>query len=135
MVPLLVPAEKRYLSNLLSYWIYLNGQASRESLRYTKRKISLCGMLFLMRERKIFFQDFLFEEMPVDEQDYPIIDVKMITRDVDIAACTVVSLDTMLRMNKREEWKLLFEKNPIRQYKKVSIHLKRSCFSSKIISK
>lgn len=62
-----------------------------------------------MSERKIFFQDFLFEEMPVDEQDYPIVDIKMISSDVDIAAFTVVSFDTMLRMNKLEEWELLFQ--------------------------
>lgn len=77
--------------------------------------IFFCSMfydrvLLLMSDRRIFFQDFLFEGMPVDEQDYPIVNMKKLPPDVDINSCIVVSFDAMLRMNKRKEWDELFEK-------------------------
>lgn len=61
-----------------------------------------------MSDEKIFFQDFLFKDMPVDEQDYPIIELQHIPECVDIANCTIISFDTMLKLNKRTEWELLF---------------------------
>ena len=62
-----------------------------------------------MNNKRIFFQDFLFEDMPVDELDYPDIDVQFFPENADISNYKVVSLDTLLRMNKRSEWKALFK--------------------------
>lgn len=62
-----------------------------------------------MSEEKIFFQDFLFKDMPVDEQDYPTIELKYLPESTDISNYTIVSLDTMLKMNKPTEWEILFK--------------------------
>ena|GEM_PF-2503388 len=69
----------------------------------------MCGVLFLMRKKRIFFQDFLFEGMPVDEQDYPTIEIRYLSGDDDIHHDMIVSFDAMLKMDKLEEWKALFE--------------------------
>ena len=53
-----------------------------------------------MNDKKVFYQDFLFEDMPVDEQDYPTTELQHIPEGADISNYTVVSFDTMLKMNK-----------------------------------
>lgn len=70
----------------------------------------MCGVFFLMSDKKIFFQDFLFKDMPVDEQDYPTIELKHLPDSTDISNFTIVSLDTMLKMNKPTEWDDLFKR-------------------------
>ncbi len=62
-----------------------------------------------MSEPKVFFQDFLFEDMPVDEQEYPSIELQRFPERADIRDYKIVSFDTMLRMNKRSEWDTLFK--------------------------
>ncbi len=62
-----------------------------------------------MSKPKVFFQDFLFENMPVDEQDYPSIGLQYLPEEADISDYKIVSFDTMLRMNKRSEWNNLFK--------------------------
>jgi len=62
-----------------------------------------------MSEEKIFFQDFLFKDMPVDEQDYPITELQYLPEGADISNYMVVSFDTMLTMNKLAEWEMLFK--------------------------
>ena len=62
-----------------------------------------------MKTNRIFFQDFLFAEVPVDGQDFPMVDIDMssnIRRKNDFT----VSLDLLFRMNKKEEWDDLFHK-------------------------
>jgi hypothetical protein len=65
--------------------------------------------VFFSELRKGFFQDFLFRDMPVDEQDYPIIKPQYLPEGIDISSYTIVSLDTMLKMNKTAEWDNLFK--------------------------
>lgn len=60
-----------------------------------------------MSKRRVFFQDFLFEEMPVDNQDNPLVKMKTIGKKDD-TGCTIISFEKMLRMNKEEEWVKLF---------------------------
>ncbi len=60
-------------------------------------------------KNRVFFQDYLFEGMPVDEQDFPKIELQMLPAGSDLSTYKVVSFDTMLRMNKREEWDELFK--------------------------
>ena len=62
-----------------------------------------------MSDEKIFFQDFLFEDLPVDEQDNPTMELQYLSDGTDISNYMVVSFDTMLKMNKPEEWELLFK--------------------------
>lgn len=63
-----------------------------------------------MNDKKVFYQDFLFEDMPVDEQDYPTTELQHLPEGADISIYTVVSFDTMLKMNKPMEWEMLFER-------------------------
>ena len=60
-----------------------------------------------MSKEKCFYQDFLFEDLPVDEQDNPLVDLAVSTDSKD-TGCVVISFDKMLRMNKKEEWERLF---------------------------
>ncbi|GAB6160513.1 hypothetical protein [Howardella ureilytica] len=62
-----------------------------------------------MSEEKIFFQDFLFKNMPVDGQDYPTTELQYLPEGADISNYMVVSFDTMLKMNKPVEWEMLFK--------------------------
>ena len=62
-----------------------------------------------MSDEKIFFQDFLFEDLPVDEQDNPTMELQYLSDGTDISNYMVVSFDTMLKMNKPVEWELLFK--------------------------
>jgi hypothetical protein len=61
-----------------------------------------------MGKRRIIFQDFLFEDMPVDEQDYPMVTIRELPQGYDLESCEILSLDTMLRMDKRKEWESLY---------------------------
>jgi hypothetical protein len=49
----------------------------------------------------------MFEELPVDEQDNPLVDIS-VSADNNDTGCVVISFDKMLRMNKKEEWERLF---------------------------
>ena len=62
-----------------------------------------------MKPDRVFFQDFLFAEVPVDEQDFPVtaIDISGGIRHSDDIS---LSLDMLLRMNKKDEWNDLFHK-------------------------
>lgn len=61
-------------------------------------------------DKKVFFQDFLFKDMPVDEQDYPEIQMNYVTdSQKDLSDCRIVSFDRLLRMNKENEWEALFQ--------------------------
>jgi len=62
-----------------------------------------------MDDQKVFYQDFLFEDMPVDEQDYPTTELQRLPEGTDISNYMVVSFDTMLKMNKPVEWEMLFK--------------------------
>ncbi len=64
-----------------------------------------------MNEKKYFFQDFLLENMPVDERDYPDVEIEICkNNDFDPDSNTIISFDRMLRMNKYDEWNSLFMK-------------------------
>lgn len=55
-----------------------------------------------MNRERVFYQDFLFEDLPVDEQDNPKVDVIYSSDDADDAV--ILSLDKLMRMNKFGEW-------------------------------
>lgn len=58
---------------------------------------------------KVFFQDHLFKDLPVDKYDNPI--VTMIAVPTDIKSdCIRVSLDTLFRLNTEKEWEKLRSK-------------------------
>lgn len=61
-----------------------------------------------MNSPRYFFQDFLFEDMPVDEQECPIVTIAELPTVERVGDYFTVSLDAMLRMNKKEEWDELF---------------------------
>ena len=61
-----------------------------------------------MNSPRYFFQDFLFEDLPVDEQEYPIVTVTELPTAESDGDYFTVSLDMMLRMNKKTEWDELF---------------------------
>ena len=61
-----------------------------------------------MKPERIFYQDFLFEDLPVDDQDNPKVDVIFSSKKDDNVL--KLSLDTLMRMNKREEWNDLISK-------------------------
>ena len=45
-----------------------------------------------MSKEKCFYQDFLFEDLPVDEQDNPLVDLTVSTDSKD-TGCVVISFD------------------------------------------
>lgn len=61
-----------------------------------------------MNRERVFYQDFLFESLPVDKQDNPKVDVLYATDKADDAV--ELSLDKLMRMNKLEEWDKLTAK-------------------------
>ncbi len=61
-----------------------------------------------MKPERIFYQDFLFEDLPVDEQDNPKVDVIFSSKKDENAVN--LSLDVLMRMNRREEWNDLIAK-------------------------
>ncbi|MCR5662743.1 MAG: hypothetical protein K6G50_11555 [bacterium] len=62
-----------------------------------------------MSVNRYFFQDFLFEDMPVDEQDCPLVEIDFLPSDASKSNFLIISLDAMLRMNKLWEWEELFQ--------------------------
>lgn len=52
---------------------------------------------------KIFFQDYLFEDLPVDKYDNPIVTVNVMPADLK-SECVSVSLDKLFRLNTKKEW-------------------------------
>ncbi len=62
-----------------------------------------------MAKERVFFQDFLFESMPVNDDEYPDVNVVYVAGDVDVSSAVCVSLDSLLRLNKLDEWESLFE--------------------------
>ena len=63
-----------------------------------------------MKTTRYFHQDFLFEGLPIDEQDYPTIVVEKLPRNEDANDYLVVSFDLLFRMNKEQEWETFFER-------------------------
>lgn len=64
-----------------------------------------------MTKDNYFFQDFLFEDLPVNEQDYPDVEIIMISKDIaQTMNAEMLSLDYLLRCNKEKEWDDIFEK-------------------------
>lgn len=61
-----------------------------------------------MSKKRIFFQDFLFENLPVDEQENPVVEINKLPSDISIANCVLLSFDKLLRMNHPHEWNELF---------------------------
>ena len=60
-----------------------------------------------MKPERIFYQDFLFEDLPVDEQDNPKVDVIFSSKKDENAVN--LSLDVLMRMNKSgEQQRMLF---------------------------
>ena len=57
---------------------------------------------------KVFFQDFLFENMPVDKDEYPLVPIKYLTTDPK-EQITFLSLDKLFRLSTKSEWNKLFE--------------------------
>ena len=67
------------------------------------------GALFLMRKNRVFFQDYLFEGMPVDEQDNPTVSLEVFPKCMEIGERYAISLDKMLKMDKQKDWDNLFK--------------------------
>ena len=65
-----------------------------------------------MNEKRMFYQDFLFNDLPVDKQENPRVDIKYINKaDVSLkSTITDVSFDRLLRMNKESEWLTLYQR-------------------------
>ena len=64
-----------------------------------------------MAGEKDFFQDFLFEDLPVDEYDNPIVVIEYFAdNDSHLLDPEIISFDRLLRLNKRSEWDTLHEK-------------------------
>ena len=62
-----------------------------------------------MVEERYFFQDFLLEDMPVDEHDYPNVLIKTYSNyNTESIFDAIISFDKLLRMNKHYEWDALF---------------------------
>ncbi len=65
-----------------------------------------------MNEKRVFYQDFLFSNMPVDKQENPQVDIKYIADVGLFPNLTIidVSLDHLLKMNKESEWLTLYQR-------------------------
>ena len=63
-----------------------------------------------MSDNKIFYQDFLFEKMPVDKQDNPIVEIKYIKKVKSDTKYEIISFDRLLKMDKFDEWDALFNR-------------------------
>ena len=55
---------------------------------------------------KIFFQDHLFEDLPVDKYDNPMVTINVIPADLKSEYISV-SLDRLFRLNTKMEWEKL----------------------------
>lgn len=58
--------------------------------------------------KRIFFQDFLFQGIQYDEQEYPVANIKYAHSFEDIADYTVLLLSVLIKMNREIEWENLF---------------------------
>lgn len=56
-------------------------------------------------KENIFYQDFLFEDLPVDEKDDPAVKVAY-TDEFQETECQI-SFDRLLRMDKQQDWERL----------------------------
>ncbi len=61
-----------------------------------------------MSKKRIFFQDFLFENLPVDKQEYPTVEIIKLPPDINVTNCVILSFDRLLRMNHPHEWDAIF---------------------------
>ena len=52
---------------------------------------------------KVFFQDHLFEDLPVDKYDNPMVTVNVMPAELK-SECVSVSLDKLFRLNTKKEW-------------------------------
>lgn len=57
-------------------------------------------------EDKVFFQDHLFKELPVDKYDNPMVNINIVPPHIK-PDCILVSLDTLFRLNTDKEWERL----------------------------
>lgn len=55
---------------------------------------------------KVFFQDYLFKDLPVDKNDNPIVTIKVVPANMK-HDCVSISLDTLFRINTYKEWEKL----------------------------
>lgn len=62
-----------------------------------------------MSDNKCFFQDFLFENMPVDNRDNPIVDVDYCSMINKHTYSKTVSFNKLMKMDEVEEWEKLYE--------------------------
>lgn len=59
-------------------------------------------------KNNIFYQDFLFEDLPVDEKDNPVVTVRY--ADSYQGSDCKISFDQLLKMEKQEDWEGLCSK-------------------------
>ena len=57
-------------------------------------------------DNKVFFQDHLFEDLPVDQYDNPVVTMCLVPDNLK-SKCLSVSLDTLFRLNTKKEWERL----------------------------
>lgn len=55
---------------------------------------------------KVFFQDYLFEYLPVDKYDNPVVTINLLPANMK-SECISISLDTLFRLNTKKEWERL----------------------------
>ena len=55
---------------------------------------------------RVFFQDYLFEDLPVDKYDNPIVTIRILPANLK-SLCISVSLDKLFRLNTKKEWERL----------------------------
>lgn len=60
--------------------------------------------------KRIFYQDFLFKDIPVDENEFPDIQIQYVPREYDLSGCICISLDCLFRMDHEREWEELFSR-------------------------
>ena len=74
--------------------------------------VHVWGVISKMDNKRVFYQDFLFEDMPVDKQDNPLVELAYIKEKEELAGCEFieVSFDFLMKMNKEMEWHKLFKK-------------------------
>ena len=57
---------------------------------------------------KVFFQDHLFENLPVDKDESPAVNIMYLPAGFE-DKCTKISLDKLLRLKTDKEWKRLYD--------------------------
>lgn len=56
---------------------------------------------------KLFYQDFLFRDLPVDEQENLLIDIEYYDENSE-SRTKKISFDKLIRMNRLDEWNKLY---------------------------